>query len=228
MKFSIISPCYNAEKHLESMIESVLQQTYQNFELIIINDGSTDDSKLILEKYSKLDSRLIVINQRNAGKPSIVRNKGIQIANGDIITFLDADDIYAPSRLQQIYIAFQQHAECALVIHDFNRVSEDGSSFSQGIIKEKWQKYNMEALFDKSDNALVTKNEVYLDFFNTYFFIWTGSIAIKLSFYNKEELLFDERLTYYEDLNKWCDLVIHQKIVYLKDILSNTGIRLVA
>jgi len=203
------------------MINSVLQQTYKDFELIIVNDGSTDCSTRILNKYASIDSRLVVINQENSGKPSIARNKGIEVARGDIITFLDADDIYAPTRLYQMHIAFEENTECALVIHDFNRISEDSVEFSQGVISQRWQEYNMSSLFEKKHSGLISKNEVYLDFFHTFFYIWTGSIAIRTSFYQKETLLFNESLTFYEDINKWCDLVVDQKLVFLKDVLSS-------
>lgn len=70
VKFSIIIPVYNAEKYLEQCIESILRQTESNFELILINDGSTDDSKSICEKYSELDKRVTVINKENGGASS--------------------------------------------------------------------------------------------------------------------------------------------------------------
>lgn len=90
-KVSIIIPVYNASRYLNSCIDSVLSQTYNNIEIILIDDGSTDNSGEICDKFAKLDNRIIVIHKVNAGV-SCSRNKGIEIATGDYIFFIDADD----------------------------------------------------------------------------------------------------------------------------------------
>ncbi len=92
---SIIIPIYNAEDSLHNCIESILDQTYRQIELILVNDGSTDGSKDICDYYASLDWRLKVIHQQNAG-PSSARNRGIESATGDYIQFVDADDYIKP------------------------------------------------------------------------------------------------------------------------------------
>ncbi len=91
-KVSIIIPVYNGEKYLAECIESVLNQTYGNIELILIDDGSTDNSGKICDEYSQKDSRVIALHQPNSGV-SIARNKALVVATGDYIGFIDADDI---------------------------------------------------------------------------------------------------------------------------------------
>lgn len=91
MKFSVIVPVYNAEKYLEKCILSVLNQKYENWELILVDDGSKDSSPRIADKYAEKDNRIIVIHQKNAG-PGIARNNGIEKATGEFIIFLDSDD----------------------------------------------------------------------------------------------------------------------------------------
>lgn len=88
---SIIVPIYNAEKYLDSCIQSVLRQTYTNWELILINDGSTDKSGRIAEEYGVADERITVFHQKNLGV-SLARNQGIDEATGNYVVFLDADD----------------------------------------------------------------------------------------------------------------------------------------
>lgn len=88
---SIIVPVYNAEKYLDKCISSILEQTYHNIELILVNDGSTDKSEQICIEYAKNDNRIIYLKQSNAG-PSASRNNGISRSKGDYIQFLDADD----------------------------------------------------------------------------------------------------------------------------------------
>lgn len=91
-KISIIIPAFNCQNTIEKTIKSVLNQSYKNLEIIIINDGSTDNTLDILIELEKIDKRIIVINQDNKGV-SATRNKGIEVATGEYIAFVDADDI---------------------------------------------------------------------------------------------------------------------------------------
>lgn len=90
-KISIIIPVYNAEKHLRRCIESILNQSYKNFELILIDDGSTDGSGIICDEYCNYDSRIRVCHIENGG-PATARNKGLSMITGSYLTFVDADD----------------------------------------------------------------------------------------------------------------------------------------
>ena len=90
-KITVIIPVYNVENYLERCLKSILYNTYTNLEIICVNDGSTDNSKKILEDYSQRDKRVIVINKKNNGISS-ARNAGIKIATGEYIAFVDSDD----------------------------------------------------------------------------------------------------------------------------------------
>lgn len=93
MKFSIIIPVYNVEDYLKRCLDSVIQQSFSDFEVIIINDGSTDKSRNICEEYERKDRRIKLYNQDNMGL-SAARNNGIKKASGDYLLFLDSDDYY--------------------------------------------------------------------------------------------------------------------------------------
>ena len=100
---SIVMPAYNAEKYIDKSIESVLNQTYRNIELIIINDCSKDKTEEIIEKYCKQDIRVRkYTNQINSGV-SFSRNFGVEQANGEWIAFLDSDDMIHPQLLEALY-----------------------------------------------------------------------------------------------------------------------------
>ena len=101
MLFSIIIPVYNVEKYLRECLESVLCQTYEDWETICINDGSTDGSATILEEYAAKDSRFKVISQANGGL-SVARNSGLEAASGDYVLFLDSDDYLEKDALRII------------------------------------------------------------------------------------------------------------------------------
>lgn len=95
---SIIIPIYNSEKYLGMMVESVLQQTYTDFELILVDDGSTDDSVAMVESFARQDSRVRVIHKLNGGVSS-ARNAGIEVATGEYVVFWDNDDYVYPDYL---------------------------------------------------------------------------------------------------------------------------------
>ena len=90
-KISVIIPVYNTESYLSRCLDSVLSNTYENLEVICVNDGSTDNSINILDNYKFSDERVIVINQKNSGV-SAARNAGLNVATGEYIAFIDSDD----------------------------------------------------------------------------------------------------------------------------------------
>ncbi|WP_345092363.1 glycosyltransferase family 2 protein [Flavobacterium chungnamense] len=100
-EISVVMPVYNAEKYLNEAIDSVLNQTYSNFELIILNDKSTDSSKAIIESYLAKDSRIVFIDKETNVGPANLRNQGFDLARGTYIALLDADDIAKPTRFEK-------------------------------------------------------------------------------------------------------------------------------
>ena len=90
-KFSIIIPVYNAEKYLPKCIDSLIKQTFKKFEIICINDGSSDKSLNILKRYATNDTRIKIFTQKNSG-PAVARNLGLEKAQGKYLWFIDADD----------------------------------------------------------------------------------------------------------------------------------------
>lgn len=101
-KVSVIIPVYNAEKYLKQCLDSIINQTLREIEIICINDGSTDSSLELLQNFQKKDSRIIVLTQTNSGA-AVARNKGLAIAKGDYISILDADDFFDSNMLNAAY-----------------------------------------------------------------------------------------------------------------------------
>jgi glycosyltransferase involved in cell wall biosynthesis len=115
---SIIIPCFNSEKYLAQTLESVLWQTYARWECILVDDGSTDTSKEIFEKYKNNDARFRYIYQANSGA-AVARNKGILNAQGAYIQLLDADDILMPQKLEVSITQFRKDQTIDVVYSDY-------------------------------------------------------------------------------------------------------------
>jgi glycosyltransferase involved in cell wall biosynthesis len=109
---SIVIPVFNGQIHLRETIESVLNQDYKNFELIVVDDGSTDDTGEILDRYQ---DRALIIRQSNSG-PGAARNKGIRRAAGELIAFLDADDLWPADNLSQHVSVIRSHPNFDLIL----------------------------------------------------------------------------------------------------------------
>lgn len=122
---SIITPVYNGKKFLGETIESVLHQTYYNYEMLIIDDGSTDGSFDLAKKYENIDGRIHVIKQKNAGSAA-ARNNGIRKATGRYIALLDADDIWMPDFLER-QLDFMKDKKTACVFCSYERIDEDSN-----------------------------------------------------------------------------------------------------
>ncbi len=125
---SVILPLYNAEKFIKLAVDSVLNQTYKNFELIIINDGSTDNSYKIVSEIS--DSRILLINQENLGLAATL-NKCLKLAKGDLIARMDADDICEPNRLELQVKCFQKNPNLVLLGGSTKYIDENGKLIAQ-------------------------------------------------------------------------------------------------
>lgn len=116
-KISIIAPVYQVEKYIGQCIESVINQTFKNFELILIDDGSKDKSGNICDEYAKRDKRIHVVHTENKGAAS-ARNKGLDLATGKYIAFVDGDDYLAENMLDKLYKVITQE-NCDVVVCDF-------------------------------------------------------------------------------------------------------------
>jgi len=120
---SVILPTYNGEKFIARAINSVLNQTFKDFELIIVDDGSTDNTAQVIKEFQKKDNRIKYIWQKNSGAPARPRNTGIKHAQGEYIAFLDHDDEWLPEKLKKQLTKFR-NSECGLVGCSANIIDE--------------------------------------------------------------------------------------------------------
>lgn len=132
-QFSIIIPCYNQARYLDDAISSIYEQSFSDWEIIIINDGSSDNTIELANKWTSFDQRIILLNQANAGL-SAARNTGIKASNGTFISFLDADDKYSPFFLESAYRHLIQGVE--VVVCGYIYFNTEGTLFRKISLSE--------------------------------------------------------------------------------------------
>src|SRR5205085_370518 len=117
---TVVIPVFNGEKYLEQTLQTVFAQSFQDFEIVVVDDGSTDGTSDILRKYS---DRLVCVTGNHRG-PAASRNQGLEVARGSLIAFLDADDLWLPHKLErQVAIALAK-PECGLITSDASMFDE--------------------------------------------------------------------------------------------------------
>ena len=179
---SVIIPVYNSAEYLSECIKSVISQTYTQLEIILINDGSTDNSGEICDKYASQDKRIIVIHQENGGV-SAARNTGLERANGEYIGFIDSDDTVIPEMFEKLLTAINKHNK-QIAICGHTRFHMEGS------IEKREQREIAE--------VLDVQNAIEYLLSNKYFegFLWNKLFCARLI----DKLRFDKDLHFCEDL----------------------------
>lgn len=183
-KVSVICPVYNTHSYLRKCIDSVLNQTYRNLELICIDDGSSDGSEKIVDEYAAKDSRMIVVHQENAGE-SAARNAGLRLATGDYWTFIDCDDWLELDMYEKLVEAIEiQNVEIAACSY----VEE----FAENPIVVK-NKGKLES--DRFSRDRLFYYIYYRDTYRSFGYMW-DKLYKKECFYdeNGEMFLFDEKM----------------------------------
>jgi len=193
--FSIVIPLYNKEANIADTVNSVLNQTYSHFELIIVNDGSTDNSLKVVQSIK--DERIRIIDKENGGVSS-ARNYGIKEAKHNWISLLDGDDIWYPDYLKMVLSMIDKYPKA-------------------NIIAVGWK-------YDNATNQNKYDAEGYIDDYfklsiNYAGLLWSSAVAIKKECFNIVGF-FREDLSRGEDLEMWIRLAKNFKIAYLPDIYA--------
>lgn len=138
---SIIVPIYNVQVYLRSCIESILSQTYLNLEIILVDDGSTDDCPAICEEYAQKDNRIVVVHKKNGGL-SDARNEGLKISKGEYITFVDSDDLVSKYFIESLYGAVSSYSTKLAIclvrcIFDEQKLIDEKPTMNYSILDKK-------------------------------------------------------------------------------------------
>jgi glycosyltransferase involved in cell wall biosynthesis len=200
--FTVVIPLYNKEKFISETIQAVLQQTFKNFEILLVNDGSTDNSLQKIAAFS--DNRIKVISQKNKGV-SAARNTAIQAASTTWIAFLDADDIWQPTFLEEIAHAIKEYPT--------NKIFATGRSL---LFKDGLNRYDNPYLPPDGKTEIINYYKVisrYLPLVNS-----SNSVIHKSLF--EEKGYFNIAQKKHEDHDLWMRLCINQQVVFINKNLS--------
>lgn len=193
---SIIIPIYNAEQYLERCLASVVNQAYKNIEIILVNDGSSDDSPLICDKWRLKDTRIKIIHQKNQGV-SVARNNGLKICKGNYVSFIDSDDIIDSNFINDaVYIINKENS-------DFIHFNHQNFKTTSDIQYVKTNELNYKKI--SNEEAIKT---LFID--NKKSVVWGNVYSINLF----QNLYFEEDYEYAEDM-----FIIHKLYSKAKNII---------
>lgn len=189
IKVSVIMPIYNADEYLRPALDSVIDQTLREIEIICVDDGSTDGSLEILKEYQNKDDRIRIVTETNAG-PALARNNGIRRARGEYISFLDADDFIELDMLEQLYNEAKAN-DLDIVITNYDVYNSQKAEFSKAIVEENEDIYKGVSVTSKNDHP----DEI---FTSTNGSAWNK--LYKTSFIMEKKLSFLTEVKTYEDV----------------------------
>lgn len=192
---SIIMPAYNAEKYIYESINSVVEQTFKNWELIVVDDRSCDGTRDILEEFSLKDSRIKpIFKESNGGKPSIAKNCAYDVISGDFIAFLDSDDLWMREKLEKQVKAIES-SNYKLCYTGGYLIDEDGNELG--------------SFLPKYENGYIFKKMLFRYEINNQ------SVLIKKDVFRK----FNENITIGEDYNLFMEIVFNHNVCNIKEKL---------
>lgn len=185
---TVLMPCYNAMPFLTEALDSIINQTYKNLEILCINDGSTDNTGDILEDYASKDARIKVIHNEVNLKLIRSLNKGIDLASGSYIARMDSDDISALNRIELELEYLEKNPGIDIVSTGSNNMTEEGVIFSQNIPRQ----FSSKACF-----------------FASFFFVPIGhpELLIRTEVLKENKFLFEEHVLHTEDYELWSRLL---------------------
>lgn len=189
MKVSVIIPCYNQSMYIRDTLDCLLSQTYLDWECIVVNDGSTDDSVSIVRKYMQRDARIRLFEQENKGL-SAARNAGLRLAQGEYIQFLDADDILLPNKLEMQVAVLEQCKSDVCVCH--HTMFTDSPA-------QTWENELSQSTYDLTPAGFLYN-------WGRIFVIAIHSGLFRTSFLQQHAIIFDETVRACEDWIFWTNL----------------------
>lgn len=219
-KVSIVIPAYNAEAYIRLALKSVFTQTYQDFECIVVDDGSTDKTADIVE--SMADSRVRLLKIPNSGGPARPRNVGIDNASGDFIFLFDADDVMRPDKLELSVNAFNQHPTGDVLFTNYNSIDEDGNILNNNYLEDYDSLWSL-LVDSKKEETLIDKNVLYPSLVKINF-VGASSVALRRCALTSSDR-FNECLRNSDDRLFLIQFSRHHNGIFINKILHSYRVR---
>jgi len=208
---SIIIPVYNADNYLGRTLDSILAQSFQDYEIILIDDCSTDGSGHIMESY-RTDRIECLYSEKNTGGPSAPRNRGVTKAKGKYILFFDSDDVMLPGKLDAIFDALESNPDIGLVCTNFQSINEAGNLLNDNYLRE-YTRFRTKFIQVDDGAFRLNKRDAYAELLNANF-VGTSSVAIPRKVF-VELGGFNTTLTNSEDYHLWLRISDKYDFVFL-------------
>ncbi len=214
-KISIIIPTYNCAAYIPEAVDSVLKQSYQDFEIIIVDDGSTDNTSQVLERYGSKAS-IKYIYQENKG-PGAARNAGMKLSEGEYICFLDADDEFKSDSLKLRQEFLDQHEDVMMVFTDYGLKKTEDACIKRYLVDNEFLEYFKDSFMIRSDKGIVF-NDKFTDLFYSFspHPISTITVMMKRSVIGSVGY-FKTDTSVGEDRDYWIRIADNYKIGYIDE-----------
>ncbi|MBZ0333683.1 glycosyltransferase family 2 protein [Marinobacter sp. AL4B] len=220
-KASIIVPAYNAAQYISKTLDSILNQSFQDFEIIIIDDGSSDQTASIIDQYD--DPRIRYHHQANSGKPAIPRNRAIKKARGEFIFIFDSDDIMLPEKLATTIECMEQTPQAGLAFTGFACIDEGGHVINPDFLAPYQTLHNLEKIA-VSDNAYLIQAREALKGLAVSNYLGTSGVAIRRGVFEQVGG-FDEDVRNSDDYLMWQAVASRYDFIYIPAIFHQYRVR---
>jgi glycosyltransferase involved in cell wall biosynthesis len=219
---SVIMPCYNGQRYVAAAVESVLRQTYTNFEILAVDDGSSDDTPNILRSLAAADPRVITWSQSASGTAAAARNAAFARARGELIAFLDDDDLYHPEKLERSLVGFDGRPDIQVVFHDHVRFRHDPHEAEafRFLASRSYVATAGRALEAIGSKWCIGSADFYRFSSLEYVGIHTSAVMVRRKTLLNEPVIFQTNLRIFEDLDLWLRLIHRYPIAYCDEALS--------
>ena len=218
---SVVMPAFNCAAYVEEAVRSALAQTENDLELIVVDDGSTDETPGILSRLTREDSRLRLYRQPNSGKAAIARNAGIARARGHFVAFLDGDDLFHPQLLERTLAVFKRLPNVGLVFSDYAFMQGAEVEPTGNLARLRLLEIAAPYLTHVGDGVYQCDTGFYRSLStNAFGAVSTLTAIVRRDVLRKEELWFAEDLVTYEDNDLWLRLALRTQFAYVDEVLA--------
>lgn len=218
---SIVMPAFRCEQYIDQAIASIADQSHRNLELIVVDDGSPDNTLVRAQAWERRDPRIAVIHQANCGKPGRVRNVGLARVRGDYVGFLDADDFVATDRIERCLDVFARAPELDALFHDMRYVDVGGNAIAGSYLSDAAFKERAAAHLEDMGEGVFLCRETYLEYMCVVAAgLHTNTVMMTRRAVDGFRLRFPEDVSIGEDTELWFALGGQCRLAYVDAVMS--------